>query len=640
MPTQAITSSPFQSAPIKAFDPSAPSTLSLTPPAQQAAPQAAAPSTSMTAATVSGLDPTIVNLAKSIRSTETSLDGNFTASGKSGEYGAYQFTAPTWDKIAPEIGINTPYNQASPQEQNAVAYKYISDLKAKGYNVGQIASIWNSGKSDPTGNVGTNSYGASYDTPAYVNKVYNTYQQLKGQTPAATTADTNQTQTSTSPGLLPDLGKDANDLGTALTSRLTDLGSAADTANQGGVANIGSGLLQGAGAIAGGVGDLINAGLEIIPGVQWGESKLGQAVSALGGTALGQQVGQGLQQFATDHPTAAKNIGAIVNIASVFPMFKALGIAKDAAAEGVTQGLRGGLEKAATQEISDALPSKVAKSIASAGARGLDPIGALVKDGTLPKVIERAGGGFEYSSTDAAKTIQEGLSSDESQLQNLLKKAVKKNVGVNMEDVRKQVLKDVGKEYSMSGNYNPAIKAVNEYFDSVAASTPKGRSVIDLNELNDVKRDVRGAVNFDNLGTQRSNIRYNIGQSIMNQVEKIAGDNGIKGVSELNKTMGQKIESLKILKALDGKTVKTAKGGLIKEMVGDAAGAAGEMAGNATGVPFAGALTGRGLGRALLKPKPASVVARLSKTTLTKGAVGKGLAKGLLGMSAQQLQKQ
>ena len=188
MPTQAVTSSPFPSAPVKAFDPSAPSTLNLTSPAAPAAPQA----------TPSGLDPTIVNVAKSIRASETTLNGDFTKVGGSGEYGAYQFTQPTWDAQASKLGITTPYNQATPQEQNAVAYNYVKELKDKGYNVGQIASIWNSGKPDPTGNVGTNKEGVAYNTPAYVNSVYKTYQQLKGQG-----GDTTQGQTQTDAGATP-----------------------------------------------------------------------------------------------------------------------------------------------------------------------------------------------------------------------------------------------------------------------------------------------------------------------------------------------------------------------------------------------------------------------------------------------------
>lgn len=130
--------------------------------------------------TPSKLDPTIVNLAKAIRDVESK--GNFSAQGKSGEYGAYQFTQPTWDSIAPRVlGKSVPYNQADELEQNAVAYHYIKELKEKGYNAGQIASIWNSGKPDPnvTG-TGQNDFGVDYDVPGYVNNVYAKYLEYKG----------------------------------------------------------------------------------------------------------------------------------------------------------------------------------------------------------------------------------------------------------------------------------------------------------------------------------------------------------------------------------------------------------------------------------------------------------------------------
>lgn len=132
-----------------------------------------------------GPDPSIVNLAKAIRYAETSNAADaYTKPGASGEYGAYQFEPATWNNLASKYGVNTPLNQASPQQQNAVAYNYLVDLKSKGYNPAQIASIWNSGSPDPTGKVGTNSSGVAYDTPAYVQKVYGAYQDYKtaGQT--------------------------------------------------------------------------------------------------------------------------------------------------------------------------------------------------------------------------------------------------------------------------------------------------------------------------------------------------------------------------------------------------------------------------------------------------------------------------
>lgn len=145
-----------------------------------AAPPAAAP------AAPPALDPTIVNLAKAIRQTETRGQAEpYTAKGASGEYGAYQYTEGTWNADAKKyLGAAVPLTSATKLQQNEVAYKKLADLKAAGNNVGQIASIWNSGSPEWEGKVGINSKGVKYDVPQYVNSVAQAYQALKaGQAP-------------------------------------------------------------------------------------------------------------------------------------------------------------------------------------------------------------------------------------------------------------------------------------------------------------------------------------------------------------------------------------------------------------------------------------------------------------------------
>ena len=130
--------------------------------------------------TASSLDPQVVNLAKAIRQTESG--GNFSAKGKSGEFGAYQFTEPTWNVYAKKHGVDVPLQQATPEQQNEVAYKQIKEWKDQGKNVGQIASLWNSGKEDAyldTNYKGVNKMGVSYDVPAYAKSVALAYQTLK-----------------------------------------------------------------------------------------------------------------------------------------------------------------------------------------------------------------------------------------------------------------------------------------------------------------------------------------------------------------------------------------------------------------------------------------------------------------------------
>jgi len=126
------------------------------------------------------LDPSIVALTKAIGSTETG--GNYTAKGASGEYGAYQYTPATWAADSQTyLGQSVPLDSATPAQQDEVAYNKVKALGAEGNTPSQIASIWNSGKADPTGNVGVNKEGVAYNTPAYVQKVQAAYQKNMGQ---------------------------------------------------------------------------------------------------------------------------------------------------------------------------------------------------------------------------------------------------------------------------------------------------------------------------------------------------------------------------------------------------------------------------------------------------------------------------
>lgn len=126
------------------------------------------------------LSPTLVALTRAIRNTETGGQQDpFSAKGGSGEWGAYQFTKGTWDANAPKYGVNSAFGEATPSEQNKVAYNMIKAYADQGYKADQIASLWNSGKPDYEGNVGVNKYGVKYDTPQYVQSVMKTFQSYK-----------------------------------------------------------------------------------------------------------------------------------------------------------------------------------------------------------------------------------------------------------------------------------------------------------------------------------------------------------------------------------------------------------------------------------------------------------------------------
>jgi hypothetical protein len=135
-------------------------------------------------------------MAKAIAQNESNT--NYNEKGKSGEYGAYQWMPGTWAADSQKyLGQAVPLEQATPQQQNQVAYRKIAAWKAAGYGPAQIASMWNAGGGNPDAYKGTfangkpsdssapggspNAEGVNYNTPAYAKKVTDTYQQLIAQ---------------------------------------------------------------------------------------------------------------------------------------------------------------------------------------------------------------------------------------------------------------------------------------------------------------------------------------------------------------------------------------------------------------------------------------------------------------------------
>lgn len=138
------------------------------------------------------LDPSVVNLAKAIKQTESS--GNYNAKGGSGEFGAYQWMPGNFQANAQKyLGISNA-DPSDPVLQDKVAYAEILSMKQAGLTPQQIASAWNAGQANKnayTGtfasgapSVGTNAEGVKYNVPAYVSKVMTNFQKVKASSPA------------------------------------------------------------------------------------------------------------------------------------------------------------------------------------------------------------------------------------------------------------------------------------------------------------------------------------------------------------------------------------------------------------------------------------------------------------------------
>lgn len=314
-------------------------------------------------------DPQAVNLAKSIRQAETGdSEDPYNQKGASGEFGAYQFMPETYKNYAQKY-LGDANAQPSVENQNKIAYSFVKEKKDAGYNPAQIASMWNAGEGKPDAYKenyrGTNAEGVSYDTPAYSAKVSQYYKQLSaGQTPiaAAVPASTNN-NAEQNPSLLSSLGNDtANALGGA-GQALTDASS--------GKINPLSGILQGAGSIAGGITSGVNdlaTHIPVVGGLIRGAENIAQeGVQKAAGTAPGQKVVGAIQGFADKHPELAGDISAGANIAGLIPVLKGASIAKDLVGGAVDSALTGAKDATYDMVSPKLTPSRARDAIGKFG---------------------------------------------------------------------------------------------------------------------------------------------------------------------------------------------------------------------------------------------------------------------------------
>lgn len=616
------------------------------------------------------MDPDVINLAKAIRKTESG--GDFNAKGASGESGAYQWTPSTWKAHAKEA-LGDENAAMTPSNQNAVAYTVLKKRKDAGLNPAQIAAEWNSGSATGWENKrGTNKYGVQYDVPKYVKSVTDAYQQYKSGNPNPTISpnpstvggydptpfsgagspfalnlsgapDTSQQPApETPPSILPNLGEIGREVVTGLKGRASDASAGLSALSKGGTGFV-SGPLQIAGAAAGALGDVVNAGIQLVPGVQGAEKLLGEGIKNIMATQTGQDVASAFSNFSQSHPEIAKDIGAGVNVLAAIPLLRGLGLVKAAVTDAGVSIFKNRVEKAAVTEIKDTLGTRASTALARAERRGLDPVGTLIKTPAyLPEVVPNPSGGFMYSSTRALENVAKDLGIDEAALQAKLNEAIKKNAMVSIEEARKKVLQDIRREFTLSGNFAPATRAVNEYFDSVAASSG-GRNMISLNEFNGMKRDVRDAVfnvGGDIRGTATAEIKYAIGQSLMDQVETLAKKLGIEGVPDINKSMAKKIEAQKVLHAMNETRLKT-KSGIGGELTRDVAGMGAEAIAHGFGLPgVAATFAGRGLAGKLAGRAPRTPLMKLSRYRSPRATLQKGLLNIAKGTAAQEVSTQ
>lgn len=614
MPNQGIIQPTLPQAPIKPFT-SAPSTSTLTPqsvvsPIQPQAPQPA-PQAPQTTPQNGALDPKLVNLAQAIRQTES--QGNFSAKGASGEYGAYQFMPDTWNGNASRFGVNVPLDQATPAQQNEVAYKQLQEWSAQhpDWDVGNFASAWNAGPGKPNaykeGNVGTNSKGVSYDTPGYAKKVAEAYQQFKAQN-AQNAPVANVPQQGDGSSFLGDLSS-GNVLGAAQKAGdfafpiVSDLAKDFEgSSTKSGLQQLGDAGLSALwflpfGGIAEGATDVARVGL--------GLAESSKAAKVIGGVATGLGAGyagdvsSNLSQGKTGLDVAKPGLGtalggvlpgALAGAGSLYQKFAG----DDALLTKVQQAYE---DAAGATKLGIRAASKTA-------SKGLDSNPEfLAHAGILPETEEV--NGTRKFMTGENSVSQKEIQGRIEDLTNLRDEAIAKagtDHPMYIEDMRQAALERADGEFA--GTAKQTVEShINAEFDAYKQQFGDKKGNISLTEANEIKKDLQGKTNYDatrpTVITRANSLMANVAKV---SVEEGANSAGLKGVKNINQVIQQHIDAKAFLNRIDGQTIKGGKvGKLLYEGIGAAVGnTVGKVIDNATGLPgiaqSASTIVGAGVG--------------------------------------------
>lgn len=599
-------------------------------------------------------DYDVVNLAKAIRQRESK--GNFEASGDAGtSYGAYQWNngkvplakgeSPANYKAAAKRFLGDENAPMTPANQNAVAYSQIKEWKDQGLNPAQIAAKWNSGSEhgweNKVGVATINGQKVKYNVPEYVKEVTDNYQSYKGQNSQAPISQQPSVEFNPIYPQTPenarggDIIEKPDTLGGNLAKRVGDVTGALNTAGEGvsgllsskdtlkSVGNIGSGLLQTAGAAAGAVGDVVNAGIELIPGVTALEKVIGNQTANYMKTESGQAIASELQKFQQQNPQFSKNIGAVINIATAIPILRGLGVVKNVVLDSASLALKNTAESIATKDLT----KTIAKTAAGRKALEQSPNVAkvLVSTRAIPDIVdgkfvtsganELLGGAIEEIENNQLRPLLQGL--------NTSKIADRQSI----ETLRKKALQQVKDEFKATGSVGKAESEVNRIFNDYKSSYG---DYVSLNDVNDMKRGIRQSVNFNSPKID-SDVSYHIGQVFMKDIEDQAKKLGLPDVAEINAKMGELIKAQKALKYIDGKTPDLgAFGGAIK----GAGAVGGEVLGTHIGIPFAGTYLGYKGASLAGKVAPKNVIQGVLKKTGPNAVrqTGKEAAKKTLGL--------
>lgn len=584
------------------------------------------------------INPIAINAAKAIRQVESA--GNYQATSKDGSYGAYQFLKSTWDSASQKyLGQTIPWKSATREQQNEVAVKQINDWiqSGKATNVGQIASMWNAGEGNPNaylqGKSGTNSSGVNYNVSNYAKKVAEEYQKIKDQSGIPGYAAPNQV----TPIELGQQSQSSNEntsptLGSNLQGRLQDATTGLNSVI-GGESGSGqsrfSGLLQIAGAAAGGLGDIVNKGIELIPGIKGLENLIGQGAGVLAKTAVGQSVSKAIQSFSDAHPELSKDIGAGFNILTAIPIVKGLGVAGSVAKDALASSLQGIAEKS----VQNGLEGAIGKA-GLRGAKFLADNPTLAKDMVEERALPTVSAG-KYNSLSAFKASQARIATLGEEVQKTLSLPQFAALIADTTPIVEEAVKVFPHSDFTTADLLENAKSLTPQNSKLWTKFANGEA--NLKEINLLRSDLDSAVKSVYTSTVEPPIKKEMGASLAGTMRKFVqttAEDTQPGFAAITK-------EYRIQKALSYLHNKTVSSGLVG--AGEKAGStiAGEAIGATHGMPLVGGFIGRQIGEGISKRIagiPEAILERTGKNAV-KTSLRKLTSKTALGAIGALIQK-
>lgn len=462
---------------------------------------------------------------------------NFQARGKSGEYGAYQYTPDTWNARSKKYGVNVPLEQATPEQQNEVQYKWIKEMKDKGYNIGQIASMHNAGEGRPNAYQenfrGTNQYGVEFDVPAYARKVAEQYQQMKGQAPQATP---------TQPLVARETPKKNEKEDKSLIRKVAEFAfPILEEKERTPLQTLGDLGLSALWFVpAGGVA--ASAGLRAL-GLGAKAAKIGGAIATGAGIGYGADVSQKLSEGEKGLDVLKPGLGTVLGAGTA-------GLASRVAGRYSQKGILDSISKENNAVFGQT--KRGANELAESFSKSKDPGAFLAERGiNLKQLIDPET--VAYTTKETAEKVAQ----DASTINKVLTDSLKRIPGAKpVAELEQELLAKVPKNHPERADI---VKREMQLLRQQYGDLP---SAADLNEW---KQRAWGLGKFDMAVPSDTRLTYRmIGNQLKTEVESLAKKGGAPDVGALNELIGSHLDAADMLEFLNG---TKAKGGRLGNLL-------------------------------------------------------------------------